>query len=127
LSDIRIDFDADAVGGAQAQSPSGSAVPVTVENFVRAESDLIFLAESLTKSVSANSFIGVNFPPDGQTGMRPNRDTLYSGAVFDLSAGPVTISLPNAGNRCMLMQVIDEDNFKLHTRCNIWRGQLHLQ
>jgi hypothetical protein len=31
-----------AIGGAQAQPPSGSAVPVTVENFVRAETDLHF-------------------------------------------------------------------------------------
>ena len=31
-----------AIGGAQAQSPSGSAVPVTVENFARAESDFYF-------------------------------------------------------------------------------------
>jgi hypothetical protein len=27
-----------------------------------------------------------------------NRDTLYSAAVFDLDAGPVTITLPDAGN-----------------------------
>jgi Protein of unknown function (DUF1254) len=28
-----------------------------------------------------------------------NRDTLYGGAVFDLAAGPVTITLPDPG-RC---------------------------
>jgi len=31
--------------------------------------------------------------------------------VFDLEAGPVTISLPDAGNRYMSMQVIDQDHF----------------
>src|SRR5262249_16626998 len=50
-------------------------------------------------------------PLDRQTVIRMNRDTLYSVAVFDLSAGPVTISLPNAGKRYMSMQVIDEDHF----------------
>ncbi len=38
-----------------------------------------------------------------------NRDTLYSGAVFDLDAGPVTITLPNAGKRFIVLQVINED------------------
>src|SRR5260370_18795435 len=41
--------------------------------------------------------------------VRPNRDTLYSLGVFDFDAGPVTITLPDAGNRFMSMQVIDED------------------
>ena len=40
---------------------------------------------------------------------RGNRDTLYSVGVFDLDAGPVTISLPDAGKRFMTMIVIDED------------------
>ena len=40
-----------------------------------------------------------------------NRDTLYSSAVFDLDAGPVTITLPDAGKRFMSMQVIDEDQY----------------
>lgn len=40
-----------------------------------------------------------------------NRDTLYSGAVFDLDAGPVTISLPDAGKRFMSMQIINEDEY----------------
>lgn len=40
-----------------------------------------------------------------------NRDMLYSGAVFDLDAGPVTISLPDAGKRFMSMQIINEDEY----------------
>jgi hypothetical protein len=40
-----------------------------------------------------------------------NRDTLYSLLVFDLDAGPVTVTLPNAGQRFMSMQVIDEDHY----------------
>jgi Protein of unknown function (DUF1254) len=43
--------------------------------------------------------------------LRQNRDTLYSSAVFDLDAGPVTITLPDPGNRFMSMQLIDEDEY----------------
>src|SRR5580704_5963924 len=43
--------------------------------------------------------------------VRMNRDTLYSLSVFDLDAGPVTVTLPNAGQRFMSMQVIDEDHY----------------
>ena len=48
---------------------------------------------------------------DRQTVTRINRDTLYSGAVFDLDAGPVTITLPDAGRRFMSMQTVDEDAY----------------
>jgi hypothetical protein len=34
---------------------------------------------------------------DIQVVQRGNRDTSYSPAVFDLEAGPVTITLPDAG------------------------------
>ena len=50
-------------------------------------------------------------PIDNQNVIRLNRDTLYSGAVFDLDAGPVTITLPDAGKRFMSLQVIDEDEY----------------
>src|SRR5262249_11823210 len=50
-------------------------------------------------------------PIDQQTVIRMNRDTLYSGAVFDLDAGPVTVMLPDAGKRFMSMQVIDVDQY----------------
>jgi hypothetical protein len=54
-------------------------------------------------------------PLDHQTVIRMNRDTLYSGAVFDLDAGPVTIRLPDAGKRFMSMEVIDEDEYVVET------------
>ena len=50
-------------------------------------------------------------PIDNQTVIRMNRDTLYSAAVFDLDAGPVTITLPDAGKRFMSLQVINEDQY----------------
>jgi hypothetical protein len=55
-----------------AYGQSRETVPVTPDNFVRAESEA---------------------------------------AVFDLDAGPVTITLPEVGQRFMSMQVIDEDQY----------------
>lgn len=52
-------------------------------------------------------------PIDQQKVVRMNRDTLYSDAVFDLDAGPVTITLPDPGKRFMSMQVINEDQYTL--------------
>ena len=47
---------------------------------------------------------------DKQTVIRMNRDTLYSFAVFDLAAGPATVTLPDAGKRFMSMMVVNEDH-----------------
>ena len=48
---------------------------------------------------------------DHQMVIRMNRDTIYSAAVFDLDAGPVTITMPDAGKRFMSLQVISEDHY----------------
>ncbi|MBL1079955.1 DUF1254 domain-containing protein [Nocardia sp. 2] len=50
-------------------------------------------------------------PIDAQTVIRTNRDTLYSGAVIDLDAGPVTVTLPDTGDRFISMQPISEDEY----------------
>jgi hypothetical protein len=86
-------------------------VPVTPNNFPRAESDLYFA--NIVKDGGLGKFIHRREPAaiDNQTIIRLNRDTLYSAAVFDLDAGPVTVTLPKAGNRFMSMQVIDEDQY----------------
>jgi hypothetical protein len=102
------------INGTQAQSPPGKAVPVTPDNFIRAESDLYF--GKLVKDGSFGKFTHNRelTPIDKRLVVRSNRDTLNSGAVFDLDAGPVTITLPNAGKRFMSMQVIDEDMYTPH-------------
>ncbi len=86
-------------------------VPVTAENFRRAESDLYF--GNVVKDGGFGKLLHRREPAaiDKQTVIRLNRDTLYSAAVFDLDAGPVTITLPDAGKRFMSMQVIDEDHY----------------
>lgn len=91
--------------------PTNDTIPVTPDNFIRAESDLYF--GGTVKDGGFGKFFHRRQPTaiDGQTVIRMNRDTLYSAAVFDLDAGPVTITLPDAGKRFMSMQVIDEDEY----------------
>ena len=96
-------------GSVHAQS--SNSVPVTPDNFPRAESDVYF--GNIVKDGGMGKFVHRREPAavDNQTIIRLNRDTLYSAAVFDLDAGPVTITLPDAGKRFMSMQVIDEDQY----------------
>jgi hypothetical protein len=95
------------LGTAQAQN----AVPVTPDNFPRAESDFYFA--KMIKDGAFAKFMHNREPTpiDKQTVIRMNRDTLYSSAVFDLDGGPVTITMPNAGKRYMAMQVINQDEY----------------
>jgi hypothetical protein len=95
-------------GTAHAQSP---AVPVTIDNFARAESDL-YMGRNV-QEVGLSKFQHIRNPTDidNQMVIRMNRDRLYSSAVFDLDAGPVTITMPDAGKRFMSLQVIDEDHY----------------
>jgi hypothetical protein len=86
------------------------SVPVTVDNFNRAETDLM-LAGAVQDGGFGKFVHHRKPPPLDFPVVRPNRDTLYSIAVFDLDAGPVTITLPDAGKRFMSMQVIDEDQY----------------
>ena len=43
--------------------------------------------------------------------MRLNRDTIYSSGVFDLDAGPVTLTLPDPGARFLSALIINEDHY----------------
>jgi hypothetical protein len=97
---------------AHAQPAAGNAVPVTADNFIRAESDLYFSAVVLKDDGFGKFHHNREAPSiDKQTVIRLNRDTLYSAAVFDLDAGPVTITLPPSGDRFVSMQVINEDQY----------------
>src|SRR4051794_3784729 len=90
----------------EAQSPSPSAsdttIAVTAENFTRAETDTYF-ANIVNQAGGPGRFFHRREiePIDKQIVIRGNRDTLYSAAVFDLAAAPVTVSLPDSGNRFM--------------------------
>jgi len=86
-------------------------IPVTAENFARAESDMYF--SSIVKKNGFSNFYHTRevAPINQQNIIRLNRDTLYSAAVFDLDAGPVTIELPESNNRFISLQIIDEDQY----------------
>lgn len=95
-----------------AQRPGADkVVPVTVENFIRAESDLYFAAVVRKGGFGKFDHTRDLAPIDGQTVIRLNRDTLYSAAVFDLDAGAVTIEVPDTDGRFISMQVINQDHY----------------
>jgi hypothetical protein len=86
-------------------------IPVTAENFVRAESSRYLSA--VVREGGFARLIHNRVPPpiERQSAARLNRDTLYSAAVFDLDAGPVRITIPDPGARFVSMQWINEDQF----------------
>ncbi len=100
---------------------SGSATPVqgattefvtvTLASFVRAESDLHF-----GRTAQQGGFGRIEhrrtLPPMGSAA-KPwqRRDTLDSAGVFDLDAGPVEVTLPEAGGRYLSLQALSEDHF----------------
>ncbi len=88
------------------------SIPVTVDNFIRAETDLYF-ATPVEQAGGTGKFFHYREPMqiDHQTVVRANRDTLYSAALIDLDAGPVTVTLPDAGERFMSMIVINQDHY----------------
>src|SRR5499427_959150 len=77
---------------ASAQTSDSPAEPVTVENYNRAQTDVNFAG--VVKNGGFGKFRhGRELAPPIQQGIvRPNRDTLYSLGIFDLDAGPVTIT-----------------------------------
>jgi hypothetical protein len=92
--------------------PGADCIPVTAENFPRAESDLYFnTAVKQAGGIGKIYHYREAMPIDKQAVVRANRDTLYSAGVFDLDAGPVTITLPEAGKRFMSMQIFNEDQY----------------
>jgi hypothetical protein len=93
-----------AITATYAQSPPPSApdntIAVAADNFTRAETDTYF-ANIVKEAGGPGRFFHRREiePIDNQIVIRENRDTLYSSAVFDLDAEPLTITLPDAGKR----------------------------
>jgi len=94
--------------------PSGDpgSTPVTVGNFVRAESDHMLRANMSSFGVGVGEIHHIReaTTPAVQPVIRMNQDTLYSGGVLDLSA-PVTITLPDLGGRYQSMHVVNQDHY----------------
>jgi hypothetical protein len=107
---VRLGVLIGAVGTASPVSAQ-EEVPVNADTFVRAESDLYFSGIVANGGFATFDHTRDVTPMDKQTVIRLNRDTLYSAAVFDLDAGPVTITMPDPGDRFMSLQIIDQDHF----------------
>lgn len=95
---------------AHAQASAEMPVAVTVDNFIRAETDRYFGLTVQRGGFGTFSHWRDLIPVDRPTVIRPNRDTLYSTAIFDMNAGPVSVTLPDAGKRFMSLVMIDEDH-----------------
>src|SRR6267154_6594060 len=91
--------------------PQTPAVPVTADNYNRAQTEVYF-GQTVKAGALGKFRHGRELAPIVSRGIvRPNRDTLYSFAVFDFDAGPVTVTLPDAGKRFMVMQVVNEEQY----------------
>ena len=99
---------ASSVASAQTTVPTEFA---TVENYSRAQTDVNFAGVVKNGGFGKFRHRRELAPPVQQGIVRPNRDTLYSFAIVDLDAGPVTITLPDAGKRFMGMQVVNQDQY----------------
>lgn len=90
---------------------SAQPLHVTFENFVRIESARMF-AGIAAAAGGANvwNHVKVPTPIDEQTVIRMNRDTLYSAAIIDVSAG-ATLTVPDAGDRYVSVMLVNEDHY----------------
>ncbi|WP_254533492.1 DUF1214 domain-containing protein [Natrinema gelatinilyticum] len=86
------------------------SVPVTWENFPRAQIHLMM--ESIVEQGGFGEFYHYRtlVEPGVQLAALPNRDTFYSVGVFDLTE-PVTITKPDTGDRYQSMVILDEDQY----------------
>ena len=83
---------------------------VTVQNFTRAETDLMFSRLGATVGLGAWNHTYDLTPLDEQPIIRQNRDTLYSSAIVDVRDG-VTVTLPDTGDRYLSVWVVSQDHF----------------
>ena len=84
---------------------------VTPDNFIRAESDVYMAGQVKDGAFGTFKHTREGNPVDRQLIVRLKRDTIYSSGVFDLDAGPVTITLPDAGGRFLSALIINEDHY----------------
>lgn len=94
-----------------AQPVLADKVPVTVDNFTRAETHEIM--KSYVDQVGIGKLLHIRTPTplDEQNVIRMNRDTLYSMVVIDMTE-PVSIVKPNS-DRFQSMLLINEDHSML--------------
>lgn len=89
----------------------GAEIPVTVDNFVRAATDIEF-GKYIAIMGGVNQLIHFREPTliDEQPTIRMNRDVLYSSAVIDISEG-ATLTIPEMGERYVSAQIVNQDHY----------------
>ena len=93
------------------QDTQSMKIPVTLENYKIAESDLAFY--NITKLVGTGKFFHFpveEFDLDNQTVVRMNQDTVYSGDILNVSEG-ASITLPETDGRYMSAMVVQNDHY----------------
>jgi hypothetical protein len=85
---------------------------VNAATFIRAESDT-YMRNIAAQAGGLGVFAHFRTPTplDKQTVIRMNLDTLYSYAVFDMAAGPVTLTVPKVQDgRYVAVQLVNQDH-----------------
>lgn len=101
----------DLAGPDRWKKTTDGKIIVTPDNFIRAESDVYMAAQARDGAFGQFKHTREPAPVDRQLIVRLNRDTIYSSGVFDLDAGPVTINLPDSGDRFLSALVINQDHY----------------
>lgn len=94
--------------------PAQAAEPVlvNVDNFVRAETAAMFDRTLSLVNGEVNTLFHYRdpMPLDKQSVIRSNRDTLYSGAIVDISKG-ATLTIPETNGRYVSVMTVNEDHY----------------
>jgi hypothetical protein len=87
------------------------AIPVTVDNFERAETDRMFAAlQAQAGGINKLRHNRTPTPIGEQPVIRMNRDTLYSLAILDISDG-ASVTIPESGGRYVSVMVVNQDHY----------------
>ena len=97
--------------GEQPAASGGTTIPVTVDNYVAAETAGQF-ARFIKISGGINKLMSFREPTpiDKQSVIRMNRDTLYSFAVVDISEG-AKLTMPATGGRYNSVAIVNENEY----------------
>jgi len=111
MSDDQIKKAMAVLGMEQRKRDADEIVTVTVDNFVKAETarmfdGILFTAGGVNKWAHNREPVAL----DEQNVIRMNRDTLYSGAIVDITEG-ATVTLPDAGGRYMSLMVLNDGHY----------------
>ena len=88
----------------------GEPIEVNVSNFVRAETDQYFARVVAQAGIGRLIHYRAPTSIQQQDVIRMNRDTLYSGGIFDVTS-PVSITMPESRGRFQSLLVINQDHY----------------